>query len=111
MKLNQWSQITHWCPAQLFYYFEDVDGGHWCICLRWDGQRGDEPWSAELVRCYENWDFSWDSPDNVNLLEEKKHNSGVVTGYYYDEEYPFLQQRVLEMMKERFPGLEFPNNS
>ncbi len=24
MILNQWNNITHWCPAQLFYYFEDA---------------------------------------------------------------------------------------
>ena len=65
-----------WSPAQLYYYFEDADGVRWCIYLRWDGQRGDEPWTAELMRCDENWDFCWDSPDNVNLLEEKNHKPG-----------------------------------
>ena len=35
---------------------------------------------------------------------------GVVTGYYYDEEYPFLMEKVLELMKERFPDLDFPDN-
>ena len=94
MKLNQWNKITHWC-----------------IYLRWDSQRGDEPWSAELVRCDGNWDFSWDSPDTVNLLKEKEHTPGTVTGYDYDEEYPFLQARVLELVKEKFPTIEFPNNS
>ena len=111
MILNQWNKNHHWCPAQLYYYFEDADGGRWCIYLCWDGQRGDERWFADLVRCDENWDFRWDSPDSENLLEEKNHYPGIVTGYYYDEEYPFLQQKVLEMMKERFPDLEFPNNS
>ena len=24
MILNQWTKITHWCPAQLFYYFKEV---------------------------------------------------------------------------------------
>ncbi len=108
MILNQWTKITHWCPAQLFYYFKDADSGHWCIYLRWDGQRGDEPWTAELMRCNENWEFCWDSPDNVNLLEEKSHTPGTVTGYYYDKEYQFLQDKVLDLVKERFPDLEFP---
>ena len=98
-------------PAKLFYYFEDADAGNWCIYLRWDGQRGDEPWSAELVRCDENWNFRWDSPDTVDLLKEKEHTLGTVTGYYYDEEYPFRQAKVLELVREMFPALEFPNNS
>ena len=34
MTLNHWNKITHWCPAQLFYYFEDADAGNWCIYLR-----------------------------------------------------------------------------
>lgn len=111
MTLNHWNKITHWCPAQLFYYFEDADAGHWCIYLRWNGQRGDEPWSAELVRCDENWNFRWDSPDTIVLLKEKEHTPGTVTGCYYDEEYPFLQTKVLELVREMFPALEFPNNS
>lgn len=111
MTLNHWNKITHWCPAQLFYYFEDADAGHWCIYLRWNGQRGDEPWSTELVRCDENWNFRWDSPDTIDLLKEKEHTPGTVTGYYYDEEYPFLQAKVLELVREMFPALEFPNNS
>ena len=107
-RLNSWQKdLTHWCPAQMYYYFMDSSGGKWCIYLRWSGERGDEPWSAELVRCDADWDFLWDSPDTVNLLEEKEHTPGIVTGYYYDEEYPFLQEKVLEMMKERFPGLDF----
>ena len=107
--LNQWiDELMPWCPAQLYYYFEDADGGRWCIYLCWDGQRGDEPWSAELVRCDENWDFCWDSPDNVNLLAEKNHKPGVVNGYYYDKEYPFLMKKVLEIVRTRFPTIFFP---
>ena len=110
-KLNKWQKVLSvWCPAQMYYYFLDSSGGQWCIYLRWDGQRGDEPWSAELVRCNADGDFLWDDPRPVNLLEEKEHIPGVVTGYYYDYEYPFLQKKVLEMMKELFPGLDFPNN-
>ena len=110
-ELNKWQKhLSHWCPAQMYYYFLDSSGGQWCIYLRWDGQRGDEPWSAELVRCNADGDFLWNDPDSVNLLEEKEHAPGVVTGYYYDDEYPFLQKKVLEMMEERVPGLDFPNN-
>ena len=109
--LNKWElHITHWYPAQIYYYFQDKQGGKWSIYLRWDGQRGDEPWTAELVTCDDDWEYRWDSPDFVNLLKEKNHVPGVVTGYYYDEEYPFLMEKVLELMKERFPDLDFPDN-
>lgn len=111
MLLNQWiEELMDWDPAQLYYFFKDNSDGHWCIYLRWDGQRGDEPWESELIRCDENWDFRWDSPDTISLLKEKDHVPGTVVGYYYDKEYPYLQQRILEIMKDRFPDLEFPNN-
>ncbi len=105
--LNQWIEdLRHWCPAQIFYYFKDNDGGNWLIFLRWDGQRGDEPWSAELERCDENWNRIPDSPVYVNLLQEKDHTPGIVKGYYYDEEYPFLEERVLEIVREMKPELK-----
>lgn len=111
MKLNQWElHLTHWYPAQIYYYFIDNKGGKWSIYLRWDGHRDDEPWTAELFPCDDDWKYRWDSPDCVNLLEETNHVPGVVTGYYYDEEYPFLMEKVLVLMKERFPDLDFPNN-
>ena len=70
-ELEKWIlDITHWCPAQISYYFKDNEGGNWLIYLRGDGQRGDEPWSAELLRCDESWKHIPDCPDNVNLLEE-----------------------------------------
>lgn len=106
-KLNHWYvDVRHWCPAQIEYYFQDNDGGNWQIYLRWSGQRGDEPWSAELLRCDENWDDIPDCPDNVNLLEEKNHVPGTVTSYYYDEEYPFLMERMLAIVREMKPELK-----
>lgn len=95
-----------WCKSQIYYYFKDNDGGNWLIYLRWSGQRGDEPWSAELDRCDENWEHIPESPDYVNLLEEKNHTPGTVKGYYYDEEYPFLMERVLEIVREMKPELK-----
>lgn len=110
IELNKWEQdLTHWCPAQMYYYFLDSDEGKWCIYLRWDGQRGDEPWQAELFQCDDDWEFKWDC-ERVDLLEEKEHTPGIVTGFYRDEEYPFLMEKVLELVKERFPNLNFPNN-
>ena len=102
--LNQWEiDLGHWCPAQLYYYFADDEGGRWCIYLRW---RHEDPWTAELVRCNENWEFIWGSPDNVNLLIEREHTPGIITGYYTEEEYPFLMDKVLEQLKVRFPCLD-----
>lgn len=102
--LNQWDvQLRYWCPAQIYYYFVDAEGGRWCIYLRW---RHQDPWTAELVRCDEKWEFVWNSPGNVNLLKEENHTPGIITGYYTDEEYPFLMDRVLEQLKVRFPCLD-----
>ena len=110
IELKKWEQhLTHWCPAQMYYYFLDSDGGKWCIYLRWDGQRGDEPWQAELFQCDDDWELKWDC-ERVDLLEEKEHTPGIVTGFYRDEEYPFLMEKVLELVKERFPNLDLPNN-
>lgn len=107
MELNKWIlELEPWCPAQIFYYFNDANGGNWVIYLRWDGHLGNEPWSAELLRCDENWEVIPDSPDNVNLLEEKNHVPGTVKGYYYDEEYPYLMVRALEIVREMKPELE-----
>lgn len=106
--LNQWDvQLRHWCPAQIYYYFADAEGRRWCIYLRW---RHENPWTAELVLCDENWEFIWKSPDNVDLLEEKEHTPGIITGYYTDDEYPYLMRKSLKLVKERFPGLAFPDN-
>lgn len=94
MKQNQWIEdLRHWCPAQIYYYFEDEEGCRWCIYLRW---RHDDPWTAELVRCDENWNFCWESPDNIDLLKETEHTPGIVTGYYRDEEYSYLEEYVLK---------------
>jgi len=101
MKTNQWIEyLNHWCPAQIYYYFVDAEGGRWCIYLRW---RHQDPWTAELVRCDENWEFIWNSPDTVDLLEEKEHTPGTITGFYTDEEYPALMENVLELVRNLNP--------
>ena len=106
MEQNTWIEdLHHWCPAQIYYYFIDSDGGRWCIYLRWSGCTGDEPWQAELYQCDDDWEFKTDC-ERVNLLEEKEHVPGTVTGFYRDEEYPYLKQRVLELVRERFPDLK-----
>ena len=107
--LNRWNKITHRSQAQLCYYFLDADGGRWCIYLRRDGKKGDEPWSAELVRCDKDWVLRFDHPDTVDLLKENEHVPGTVVGYYLDKEYPLLQVKALELVKKRFPDLDFPD--
>ena len=111
IELNKWEQhLTHWCPAQMYYYCLDSKGGEWCIYFRWDGQQGDDPWQAELFHCDDDWEFKWDC-ERVDLLEEKEHTPGIVTGFYRDDESPFLMEKVLERAKGRFLDLVFPNNS
>jgi hypothetical protein len=103
-KLNHWYvDVRHWCPAQIEYYFQDLAGCNWCIYLRW---RHQDPWTAELLRCDDNWEHVYDCPDNVDLLKEKNHVPGTITGYYYDEEYPSLMERVLEIVREMKPELK-----
>ena len=63
IKLNKWEQdLTHWCPAQMYYYFLDSNGGKWCIYLRADFvdtadrhllRVGDNSACYELVRKYD----------------------------------------------------------
>lgn len=107
--LNKWvGDLCCWILAQFYYYFRDSEAERWCIYLRWDGMRGDEPWDAELYHCDKDWE--WDDDKPVKILKEKNHVPGIVTGYYYRDEYPSLMVKALELMRERFPGLEFPNN-
>lgn len=111
MTLNKWiMELEPWRPAQIYYFFRDKEDRKWSIYLRWDGHRDDEPWTAELFPCDVDWEYRWDSPDRIDLLKEKHHTPGTVTGYYYDMEYPYLMEKVLEFMKERFPGIDFPDN-
>lgn len=106
MTLNKWIlELEPWCPAQIYYYFRDMEGGKWCIYLRW---RHQDPWTAELVRCDSCWEFLWDSPDTVDLLEEKNHSLGIITEFYYEEEYLSLMEKAIEIVEERFPNLDFP---
>lgn len=96
VKLNQWDIDLNWCPSQIYYYFKDAVGDNWCIYLRW---RWQDPWTAELVRCDDEWEFLWDSPETVDLLAEGNHVPGTVTGYYRDEEYRELMDNVLEIVR------------
>ena len=100
VKLNQWDIDLNWCPSQIYYYFKDAVGDNWCIYLRW---RWQDPWTAELVRCDEEWEFLWNSPETVDLLAEENHVPGTVAGYYRDEEYRELMDNVLEIVRNLSP--------
>lgn len=93
---------------EIVYHFKDNDGNNWIILLTWnDCYRGKEPWYGELCRCDENWEIISDSPDNISdLLEEKEHTPGIVKDYFYLEEYKFLEERVLEIVRELKPELK-----
>ena len=92
----------------IVYHFKDNDGNNWIILLTWnDCYRGKEPWRAGLWRCDENWKRIDGSPDNISdLLEEKEHTPGIVKDYFYLEEYKFLEERVLEIVRELKPELK-----
>lgn len=84
-----------WCPSQIYYYFTS-NNKKFCIYLRW---RHKDPWSAELIECKDNWDFS----EDWNKISLSKN--------YKDEEYKELEEEVLEKVKSMFPNLEFPNEA
>lgn len=92
----------------IVYHFKDNDGNNWNIrltCYRCQWYK--EPWYGELCRCDENWEIISDSPDNISdLLEEKEHTPGIVKDYFYLEEYKFLEERVLEIVRELKPELK-----
>ena len=108
--LNQWNEDY---AEDIFYpeivsHFKDNDGNNWIILLTWnDCYRGKEPGRAGLWRCDENWKRIDGSPDNIyDLLEEKDHTPGIVKDYFYLEEYKFLEERVLEIVRELKPELK-----
>ena len=96
---HEWiKRLDFFCPAQIYYYFHDAEGQRWCIYLRW---RHSDPWTAELVRCDDSWDFIIDG-DWVNLLEETEHVPGTVTGYYREDEYEPLMEEALRKVRAMF---------
>lgn len=102
--LNQWNEerAEDIFYPEIVYHFKDNDGNNWIIFLTWnDCYCGKEPWRAGLWRCDENWKRIDGSPDNISdLLEEKDHTPGIVKDYFYLEEYKFLEERVLEIVRE-----------
>ncbi len=93
---------------EIVYHFKDNDGNNWIILLTWNEfYYGEGPWRAGLWRCDENWKRIDGSPDNIfDLLEEKEHTPGIVKDYFYFEEYKFLEERVLEIVRELKPELK-----
>lgn len=93
---------------EIVYHFKDNDGNNWIILLTLNEcYCGKEPWHAWLCRCDENWEIIDGSPDNISdLLEEKEHTPGIVKDYFYLEEYKFLEERVLEIVRELKPELK-----
>lgn len=93
---------------EIVYHFKDNDGNNWIILLTLNEcYCGKEPWRAGLWRCDENWKRIDGSSDNIyDLLEEKEHTPGIVKDYFYFEEYKFLEERVLEIVRELKPELK-----
>ena len=108
--LNQWNEdyAEDIFYLEIVYHFKDNDGNNWIILLTLtECYYGKEPWHAWLCRCDENWEIISDSPDNIyDLLEEKEHTPGIIKDYFYLEEYKFLEERVLEIVRELKPELK-----
>ena len=108
--LNQWNEerAEDIFYPEIVYHFKDNDGNNWIILLTLNEcYCGKEPWHAWLCRCDENWEIISDSPDNIyDLLEEKEHTPGIIKYYFYLEEYKFLEERVLEIVRELKPELK-----
>ena len=110
--LNKWDEerAEDIFYPEIVYHFKDNDGNNWIILLTLNEcYCGKEPWHAWLCRCDENWEIISDSPDNIyDLLKEKDHTPGIIKDYFYLEEYKFLEERVLEIVRELKPELKRP---
>ena len=108
--LNKWNEerAEDIFFPEIVYHFKDNDGNNWIILLTLNEcYCGKEPWRAGLWRCDENWQIIDGSPDNISdLLKEKEHTPGIVKDYFYLEEYKFLEERVLEIVRELKPELK-----
>ncbi len=96
---NKFLEDLLWCPSQIYYYFIS-SGRKFCIYLRW---RYKNPWTAELIECDDDWEFSKNWREDWHKLTLSKE--------YKDEEYKDLEKEVLDKIAAMFPNLEFPNNS
>ena len=90
-----WIEDLLWCPSQCYYYFQNIDGQRYCIYLRW---RHRDPWTAELIKCTDNWNLDYDS---------EWERLGV--SFYSDKDYRTLEEEVLGIVSTKFPHLIFPN--
>ena len=108
--LNKWNEerAEDIFFPEIVYHFKDNDGNNWIILLTWNEcYCGKELWRAGLWRCDENWQIIDGSPDNISdLLKEKEHTPGIVKDYFYLEEYKFVEERALEIVRELKPELK-----
>jgi hypothetical protein len=51
--VSEWEDDLCWCPSQCYLRITYL-GVNYIIYLRW---RHQNPWTAELVQCDENWDM------------------------------------------------------
>ena len=108
--LNQWNEdyAEDIFYPEIVYHFKDNDGNNWIILLTWNEcYCGKELWRAGLWRCDENWKIIAGSPASISdLLKEKEHAPGIVKDYFYLEEYKFVEERALEIVRELKPELK-----
>ena len=84
-----------YCPSQIYYFFTDAKSGEkYCIYLRW---RYRDPWTSYLVKCDDDYELQ----SKFDPLET--HNQ------YKEDDYCFLEEDVLDIIKEKFPETQFPS--
>ena len=90
-----WDNDLIMCPSQCYCYFETL-GNKYCIYLRW---RWDEPWSAQVVPCDENWEFDYDS-------DWRELDVPFIT----HDDYKRLQKRCVKKVVDIFDNVKWRKN-
>lgn len=101
IKENEWDLSLVGCPSQCYYRFRENDGKRWQVYLRW---RWNDPWTAELTECGDDWE---EIGDGIDLLPEEERAPGVVTGFYREDELPILIEDLRKKLGRMFPGVVF----
>lgn len=87
-----WDDYLILCPSQCYCNFE-ADGKKYCIYLRW---RWDDPWTARLVPCNNDWEFDYNS--EWTYLD--------VYPYTHDD-YLELQQECINVIEKMFDNIRW----
>ena len=87
-----WIRNLIMCPSQCYCNFEG-DDKKYCIYLRW---RWDDPWTAYIVPCYDDWDFIYgDDWKELNV------------GMYTHDDYNSLEKECEKIIRKMFNCIKF----